>query len=779
MISVIIVNWNGKSYLEVCLKSLFNQSLSKDEYEVILVDNGSEDDSIDFVKKNFPLVRIVKLDKNVGFAKGSNIGVEAGIGELIAFLNNDTEVDKNWLYELKKSTEEHPEIGFFASKILLFDKRNIIDSAGDFFSIKGYGYKRGHSQIDVGQYNKEEIVFGVCACACMFRKNIFKKLGGFDEDFFAYGEDVDLNWRCHLAGYKCLYVPTAITYHKLAGTSGIFSDTHIYYTQRNQEFVLIKNASLKYHVIHIFANIYSLFKHLFKGRIKPFLKAKFDALRYFPQMLKKRKKLFFEKEDELKDLLEKFKQKSYPVSFINDKKKEECKEIFISNTVKLCDEFIEKSKIGNVSDLITLGKGFWWTEDRKYFNLFLKEFSRFTEDFNLESKNLLHLIYSYYFFKDSHIPEEIKKKFLKILINYTKKQYEKDDKIEYLINQATLFLISVCFPFIPLENPIDDGYTFINELVKRIDSEGMVNKADTIFNIYFLEIFTIVYSLMKLNNKKVDEETLNKVKSTFEFVLNLSRPNGKYEDGVSKILSLDGNSEMDVDYILLLKFIVEDEMYNIYESKCFESVKHDSCGYSKNKIYIMKNSSSFLFTDVLTYSIFAKGKDLITKKNDRVLEIDDSLMVYDKNFKTNLWIVGVEYDFLDVSYELTPSVIHKRQIYFNKKENYWIIRDRLEGKEEHLVKIKFFVNDSLKISNINTHINKLTIRDYINKFIHVNKLAGSFLKLSAEEELGVSLGSESVLLPLNNPNLIKVVGDGFVEYKTHLLLPNEITFLIF
>jgi GT2 family glycosyltransferase len=797
MISVVVVNWNGKKYLETCLGSLFNQSLNKEEYEVILVDNASTDGSVKFVKENFPLVRVIELNENVGFSKGNNIGVSNSIGELIAFLNNDTEVNKDWLYELKKAADEHPEASFFASKILFFDKRDIIDSAGDFFSLKGYGYKRGHGEKDIGQYNKEEIIFGVCGCACMFRKEVFKELGGFDEDFFAYCEDVDLNFRCNIRGYKCLYVPTAITYHKLGGSFGISSDTHIYYTQRNQEFVLIKNANLKYHIVHIFVNIYSLFKHLFKGKIKIFLKAKIDALKYFPIMFKKRKEFFSKKvlivKDEIEELLDRFNKESYPVFFINKEKYKEIleKKNVLSNIIGMAEEFLKKSKVNDALDLITLGESFWLKGDKRLFNLFIKEFLKFIEEFNFESKTMLYLIYSYYFFKDIEVPKEIKKKFLKVLIDYTKKECLQDSKIEYLINRTILLLISTCFPYIINKD------NFIDELIKMIDSEGIVSKEDIEFNISFLEIFTMVYSIARLKHKKVSKDELNKVNKTFEFVINLVKPNGKY--GIKKILPLDNNLDIDLDYILSLKFIVEDDFNRMFESKYFKSclllygdfqikeglklpkieIQPDSCGYSKNKIYIMKNSSNFLFTDILTYSIFTKGKDLILRNSNRCLEIDDGLIRYDRNFKTNLWIAGIEYDFLDVQYELTPSVVHKKQFYFNKKENYWIIRDTLLGKEEHLVKVRFFINSALKITNINTYINKLSIRDYINKFLHGNRLEGSYLKLSPEETLGVSINDEYVIIPLNNPNLVRTIDNGLIEYSTSFILPNEVVFLIF
>lgn len=240
-VTIIIPNWNGKHFLKTSLNSLKGQTFK--DFEIIVVDNGSTDGSIEFLQDNYPEVRIIRFSENRGFSAAVNAGIKEAKGEYIALLNNDAEVDPKWLEELVYALERYPEVGFCASKMVNYFNRSIIDTAGDGFSRYGIAFKRGSGKPDGPEYNKEEYVFGACGGAAIYRREVFDKIGLFDEDFFAYLEDVDLSFRAQLRGFKCLYVPTAIVYHMMGGTSGgkSYSVKRMAGKVANKLFVLIKD----------------------------------------------------------------------------------------------------------------------------------------------------------------------------------------------------------------------------------------------------------------------------------------------------------------------------------------------------------------------------------------------------------------------------------------------------------------------------------------------------------------------------------------------------------
>jgi len=289
MISVIILNWNGRIHLKECLDSLRYQTYK--DFEVIFVDNGSTDNSVEFVRENFPDVKILTLNKNVGFSKGNNEGIKIAKSEYIVLLNNDTKVDKYWLEELYKSVCKHTEISFFASKIIYYDETEKIDSAGDGYAICGAPFKIGHYE-NKSKHSREKIIFGACAGASLYRKEMLDDIGLLDEDFFAIYEDGDLNFRAQLKGYKCLFVPSAIVYHKGSSSIGTLSDFYVYYGQRNVEYVYIKNMPflliLKNGYIHFFYNLLAFVYFSIKRKTIKFIQAKIDVLRNLSNLLKKR-----------------------------------------------------------------------------------------------------------------------------------------------------------------------------------------------------------------------------------------------------------------------------------------------------------------------------------------------------------------------------------------------------------------------------------------------------------------------------------------------------------
>lgn len=288
-VTVIVVNWNGKELLTPCFQALRQQRFR--DFEIIIVDNGSTDGSVEFVKADFPEVRVIALDENLGFSAANNVGIRLARGKYMALLNSDTEVESRWLEELVNALEAHPEIGFCASKMLLWQRREIADTCGDFYTVEGIAGKIGHLE-HADQYNHPREVFGACAGAAIYRKSMLDDIGLLDEDFFLAHEDTDLSFRAQLMGYKCLYVPTAIVYHHLSATIGADSDTYIYYGHRNNEYVYIKNMPLllllKYWPWHLLFDFLLLLFFFPRGKALPFLKAKGAALRGFPRMLKKR-----------------------------------------------------------------------------------------------------------------------------------------------------------------------------------------------------------------------------------------------------------------------------------------------------------------------------------------------------------------------------------------------------------------------------------------------------------------------------------------------------------
>jgi GT2 family glycosyltransferase len=232
MVSIIVLNWNGKQYLETCLSSLERQTYKS--IEIIFVDNGSHDGSLEFVRKRFPRVVILRHEKNLGFSQGVNSGIRISRGEFIATINNDAQADENWIQNLLNVIESGKCIGSCASKMMRFYDRNIIDSAGIIIYQNGNAYDRGREKKDTGQYDQQEEIFGACAGAAIYRKKMLEEIGLFDEEYFAYFEDVDLSFRMHLFGWKCIYVPDAIVYHIHSATSKSSSPFKIFYIERNK-----------------------------------------------------------------------------------------------------------------------------------------------------------------------------------------------------------------------------------------------------------------------------------------------------------------------------------------------------------------------------------------------------------------------------------------------------------------------------------------------------------------------------------------------------------------
>lgn len=240
LISVIIVNWNGKKFLPDCLDSLRQQSC--DDFEAIVVDNGSRDGSIELLQDYYPWVRLVSLAENTGFAGGNNAGFAVARGKYIVTLNNDTRVDKFWLSELIVPVEENSEIGMVASRICNWDKPDQIDSLG--VAICHDGMSRGscrrssYSELSVG---RSEDILLPSACAALYCRKMIDEIGFFDDDFFAYCEDTDLGLRGRVAGWGAVLARDAIVFHRYSRSGGEFSPFKLYLVERNHFWVALKS----------------------------------------------------------------------------------------------------------------------------------------------------------------------------------------------------------------------------------------------------------------------------------------------------------------------------------------------------------------------------------------------------------------------------------------------------------------------------------------------------------------------------------------------------------
>jgi GT2 family glycosyltransferase len=292
MVSVIIVNWNGRNLLSDCLNGLRDQAFR--QFKTILVDNGSTDGSVAFVSENYPEVKIIALEENSGFAAGNNIAINQAKTKYIALLNNDAVPHRLWLQHLVEALELYPEAGFAASKMLFYSNPEVIDRAGDAYTRAGTGLLRGRGT-QARHYDSKEWIFGACAGAALYRLTMLEDIGLFDEDFFLVYEDVDLSFRAQLKGYKCIFVPEALAYHKASSSIVHDSPISVYYSHRNLEWVYVKNMPagliLKTICPHVVYDIGAFFFFAANGRLREFARAKRDALGEMKGALAKRRRI--------------------------------------------------------------------------------------------------------------------------------------------------------------------------------------------------------------------------------------------------------------------------------------------------------------------------------------------------------------------------------------------------------------------------------------------------------------------------------------------------------
>lgn len=259
LISVVLLNWNGEQVVEKCLKSLQGQTYHP--LELIVVDNASTDQSVELIRKNFPEVKLVLNEKNLGFGGGNNVGIRASQGRFIMMLNNDTRLDPSCIEELKRGLEKSDRYGACASKILLEYEENLIDAAGIVVCPDGLSIGRG--RLESGDhYNEETEVFFASDCACLYRREMLEDIGLYDEDFFAYADETDMGWRAQLAGWKCIYKPRAVVYHFHSASSGSYSPFKAFLVERNRIWVAVKSFPFS---LLILGQFYTLWRYVLQA----------------------------------------------------------------------------------------------------------------------------------------------------------------------------------------------------------------------------------------------------------------------------------------------------------------------------------------------------------------------------------------------------------------------------------------------------------------------------------------------------------------------------------
>jgi hypothetical protein len=300
-VSVVIPNWNGARWLPLCLDSLEKQTFT--DFVVYVVDNGSTDTSVALIKTTYPDVILIENDENLGFAGGINCGFRVATGELIVALNNDVETDPHWLEVMVKTMDAYPLAGSGASQLMDFKHRDIVDSLGDGFLPIGLSTKAWSATRYPPDGLKVQEIQSACAAASVYRKSMLDRIGLFDEDFFAYMEDIDLGLRAQRAGYRCIFIPGAIVYHIGSATSGgTASSFSVRQTVSNTYQVILKNVPTIlvpiYLTLTLALHIFALIASFFGGKFqwvadnrRSVLQGLRDAAKEAPNSLKKRHKM--------------------------------------------------------------------------------------------------------------------------------------------------------------------------------------------------------------------------------------------------------------------------------------------------------------------------------------------------------------------------------------------------------------------------------------------------------------------------------------------------------
>jgi GT2 family glycosyltransferase len=294
-VTVVVVNHNGGDYLGRCLCALEAQQLVPPE--IIVVDNASTDGSIDGITARHPRVKVLKLQENLGFARANNLAIRTSVdSEWVVLLNPDAFPEPTWFEALLRGARANPEFSFFACHMLKANDPSRVDGQGDAYHVSGRAWRQqeGAWLAEFTEHQPEE-VFSSCAAAAMYRRDYFLEIGGFDEDFFCYFEDVDLGFQLRLLGHRCLYVPEAVVHHVGSAITGKHSEFSLYHGHRNLVWTYVKNMPWPlfwlYLPQHILLNIISVLWFTLRGQGRILCKAKWDALRDLPRVWRQRKSI--------------------------------------------------------------------------------------------------------------------------------------------------------------------------------------------------------------------------------------------------------------------------------------------------------------------------------------------------------------------------------------------------------------------------------------------------------------------------------------------------------
>jgi GT2 family glycosyltransferase len=311
-VSVVVINWNGRDYLRACLESLIRQRDA--DFEVIVVDNGSSDGSVEMVRQEYLgrgdfRVRLIANESNRGFCAANNQGFAEARGRFVAILNNDAEAEPGFLAALRRAFDVAPDIGMAAAKILVYEDPRRIDKVGHLIYPDGQNRGRGTGELDIGQYDHMEECLWPDGCAAMYRKEMLDHIGGFDGDLFIFGDDAELGLRARMAGWRCLYVPEAVVRHHRGGAMKTGSTGRVFLIERNRLLLAIKLFPLSLLLLNPFYFMARLAAGLLaaagdKGEMARFpglwnkirlawtiLRADVAALKMAPQTLRKRRRL--------------------------------------------------------------------------------------------------------------------------------------------------------------------------------------------------------------------------------------------------------------------------------------------------------------------------------------------------------------------------------------------------------------------------------------------------------------------------------------------------------
>jgi GT2 family glycosyltransferase len=295
-VSIIILTYNGKRFIDECLNSIKNIDYPREQIEIIIADNGSIDGTPRYVHEKHPYVKLVRFKKNYGFALGNNKAAKYAKGKYIAFLNQDVIVDKKWLIEMIRLMERDDKIALCGSQVRDYYNRNEIQSLGQFITTAGEGFNITSTDIQVvrTQMRNFAYVTSVMGCSMLIRRDIFFAVGGFDENYFMYDEELDLGFRLWLKGYKVAVVLSSLVYHYLGG--GLLSEFQTYWHHRNRLGTIVKN----FEKINVMKGLFIAFiadlaksilfiKHKKPGLIIKMLHGNLDALKDLRLHLNKRK----------------------------------------------------------------------------------------------------------------------------------------------------------------------------------------------------------------------------------------------------------------------------------------------------------------------------------------------------------------------------------------------------------------------------------------------------------------------------------------------------------